>query len=130
MCCVLCSQSENEVSGLDPKVHALCRRKDVVKLNLVSVGNNKIKVIKVISEDLGYSLNDAKTIVDNAPTELEVDPEKVEKLIEDLESAGANVSYSQSDAGSLTTLETSILSDEVGTQVLSEEFITYDIDSP
>ena len=62
-------------------------------VNLVSFGEKKIAVIKVIKEILGLGLKEAKDLVESAPTSLksEVKTEEAEEWKTKLEEAGATV---------------------------------------
>ncbi|MFM1524097.1 MULTISPECIES: 50S ribosomal protein L7/L12 [Helcococcus] len=60
---------------------------------LASAGSGKIKVIKVVREETGLGLKEAKEIVDGAPKTLKekVSKEEAEALKAKLEEAGATV---------------------------------------
>jgi len=62
-------------------------------VELVSVGDKKIGVIKVVKEITGQGLKDAKAMVDGAPTIIKekVKKEEAEELKKKLEEAGATV---------------------------------------
>ena len=60
---------------------------------LVSGGDKKLNVVKVVKEALGLGLKDAKDMVDGAPKTVKegVSKEDAEKLKSELEAAGATV---------------------------------------
>ena len=60
---------------------------------LASVGNEKIKVIKVVREITGLGLKEAKDLVDNAPKPVKegVSKEEAEEIKKKLEEVGASV---------------------------------------
>lgn len=60
---------------------------------LKSVGNEKIKVIKVVKDATGLGLKEAKALVDGAPGTVKenVPTEEANKLKADLEAVGAEV---------------------------------------
>ncbi len=62
-------------------------------VELVSAGDKKIAVIKVVKEVTGQGLKDAKAIVDGAPAVIKekVKKEEAEELKKKLEEAGATV---------------------------------------
>ena len=60
---------------------------------LASAGDQKLKVVKVVKEELGLGLKEAKDLVDTAPKTVKegVSKEDAEKVKADLEAAGATV---------------------------------------
>lgn len=62
-------------------------------VHLVSAGEQKIAVMKVVKEALGLGLKDAKDLVDGAPVDLKANVKKVEaeEMKNKLEEAGAKV---------------------------------------
>ena len=60
---------------------------------LVSGGDKKLNVVKVVKEDLGLGLKDAKDLVDGAPKTLKegATKDEAEALKKQLEEAGATV---------------------------------------
>ena len=60
---------------------------------LQSVGNEKVKVIKVVKDITGLGLKDAKALVDEAPKTIKenVSKEDAEKIKAQLEEVGASV---------------------------------------
>ena len=67
--------------------------KDSYTLHLVSVGEAKIAVMKVIKEALGLGLKEAKDMVDGAPVDVKVGLKKAEAdaLKKSIEEAGGKV---------------------------------------
>ena len=67
--------------------------KDSYTLNLVSAGEAKIAVMKVIKEALGLGLKEAKDMVDGAPVDVKVGLKKDEAdaLKKSIEEAGGKV---------------------------------------
>jgi large subunit ribosomal protein L7/L12 len=67
--------------------------KSAYTVHLVSAGEQKIPVMKVVKEALGLSLMEAKAKVDGAPVDLKADVPKADaqKMKTDLEAAGAKV---------------------------------------
>ncbi len=67
--------------------------KDTFDVVLVSVGTNKINVIKVVRELTGLGLKEAKDLVDGAPKPVKegVSKEDAEKMKKQLTDAGATV---------------------------------------
>lgn len=65
----------------------------MVKLRLVSIGNNKIHVIKHIREFTGLSLKESKDLMDNAPSILISKKENIDldKAIKEFEAYGAKI---------------------------------------
>ena len=66
----------------------------VLELNeLTEVGDQKVKVIKVVREATGLGLKEAKDVVDGAPKVLktEVSKEEAENIKKQLEEVGAKV---------------------------------------
>ncbi|MEE3362490.1 MAG: 50S ribosomal protein L7/L12 [Anaerovoracaceae bacterium] len=63
------------------------------KVVLKEIGQEKIKVIKVVREITGLGLKDAKALVDEAPSDIkeDVDKEEAEKIKAQLEEVGAVV---------------------------------------
>ncbi len=62
-------------------------------VNLVSAGDKKINVIKVVRAHTGLGLKEAKDLVDGAPKTVKeaVSKDEAEKLKKELEEAGATV---------------------------------------
>ena len=60
---------------------------------LAAAGDQKLKVVKAVKEELGLSLGDAKALVDNAPKALKegASKEEADKLKAALEAVGATV---------------------------------------
>src|SRR5437867_1852353 len=60
---------------------------------LTGAGDKKIQVIKVVRSATGLGLKEAKALVDEAPKPIKegVDKEEADKLMADLEEAGADV---------------------------------------
>ena len=67
--------------------------KSAYTVHLVSAGEGKIAVMKVVKEVLALGLKDAKDLVDGAPVDLKKDMKKVEaeEFKKKLEEAGAKV---------------------------------------
>ncbi len=67
--------------------------KDSFNVELKSVGEQKIAVIKVVKEILGLGLKDAKDMIDGAPTMLKegVKKEEAEEIKKKVEEAGGTV---------------------------------------
>lgn len=67
--------------------------KDAYTLHLVSVGEAKIAVMKVIKEALGLGLKEAKDMVDGAPVDVKAGLKKAEAdaLKKQIEEAGGKV---------------------------------------
>ncbi|MGI6204839.1 MAG: 50S ribosomal protein L7/L12 [Anaerovoracaceae bacterium] len=63
------------------------------KVVLKEIGQEKIKVIKVVREITGLGLKDAKALVDEAPSDIkeDVDKDEAEKIKAQLEEVGAVV---------------------------------------
>lgn len=70
--------------------------KSTFTVKLVSAGDQKIGVIKVVKEALGLGLKEAKDLVDAAPSVLKegVKKEDAEKWKTDIEAAGGKVELS------------------------------------
>jgi len=71
--------------------------KNIFKIEIHEVGNNKIAVIKVLRETLGESLAFCKNLIDNPPFRFYVkqDLNEINKLINIFKDAGAKVSQKQ-----------------------------------
>jgi len=67
--------------------------KSVFTVNLVSGGEQKIAVIKIVKEVLGLGLKEAKDLVDGAPAKLKdgVKKDEAEDLKKKIEAAGGKV---------------------------------------
>lgn len=67
--------------------------KDSFKVELVSIGDQKIQVIKAVKEALGLGLKEAKDLVDSAPAVLKEDAKKdeAEAMKAAIETAGGKV---------------------------------------
>ena len=67
--------------------------KDSFDVELVSVGESKVKVIKVVREITGLGLKEAKDLVDGAPKVLKeaASKEEAEEIKKKLEEVGAKV---------------------------------------
>ena len=67
--------------------------KDSFEVNLVSAGEQKIAVMKVVKEALGLGLKEAKDLVDNVPSKLKDGAKKAEaeELKKKIEEAGGKV---------------------------------------
>ena len=67
--------------------------KDAYTVHLVSAGEGKIAVMKVVKEVLGLGLKEAKDMVDGAPVDLKANVKKTEaeEMKKKLEEAGAKV---------------------------------------
>lgn len=78
------------VAGAAPAAEEEKTEFDVI---LASVGQEKIKVIKVVREVTGLGLKEAKSLVDNAPKPVKegVSKEEAEELKAKLEEVGATV---------------------------------------
>ena len=65
--------------------------KDEFDVVLESVGSEKIKVIKVVREQTGLGLKEAKAVVDGAPAPVKegISKEDAEKIVEALKAVGA-----------------------------------------
>lgn len=72
---------------------AAVEEKTEFDLILTAVGDQKIKVIKVVREITGLGLKEAKEVVDNAPKALKegAPKEEVEEIKAKLEAVGASV---------------------------------------
>ena len=57
-------------SGLRPLRASEWRKRDSYSVNLASVGEQKIAVMKAVKEVLGLGLKEAKDLVDGAPSVL------------------------------------------------------------
>lgn len=68
-------------------------------VELTEAGETKIKMIRVIQEETGLELNDAKSIVDNAPAIVieNVTKEEAENMKEKLETGGGTVTIVESE---------------------------------
>lgn len=84
--------SAANVSVVAP-VEEVEEEKSKVSLELVSIGESKIKVIKVIKEALGIGLLEARDIVIAAPTIVkeDINKEEAKVLKEKIEGAGGTV---------------------------------------
>ncbi len=62
-------------------------------VELTEVGDNKVKVIKVVREITGLGLKEAKEVVDNAPKVIKeaVSKEEAEDIQKKIEAEGAKV---------------------------------------
>src|SRR5579864_3212217 len=62
-------------------------------VQLLAAGDKKIQVIKVVRAATGLGLKEAKALVDEAPKAVKegIDREEADKLIQELEEAGATV---------------------------------------
>ena len=67
--------------------------KDEFEVVLKEVGAEKIKVIKVVREQTGLGLKEAKEIVDNAPKTIKesVSKEDADKIVEAFKAVGATI---------------------------------------
>lgn len=67
--------------------------KDAYTIHLVSAGEQKIAVMKVVKEALALGLKEAKDLVDGAPVDLKASVKKAEaeEMKKKLEEAGAKV---------------------------------------
>lgn len=74
-------------------VEGVGEEKDSFTVELKSIGEQKIAVIKVVKEVLGLGLKDAKDMVDGAPTVLKEDvkKEEAEEIKTKIESAGGSI---------------------------------------
>ncbi|MFZ2151906.1 MAG: 50S ribosomal protein L7/L12 [Minisyncoccia bacterium] len=81
------------VSGGAAAGAEVAEAKDSYTLHLVSVGEAKIAVMKVIKEALGLGLKEAKDMVDGAPVDVKVGLKKAEAdaLKKQIEEAGGKV---------------------------------------
>ncbi len=72
---------------------AEAEEKTAYNVELTSIGSNKIAVIKVVKELTGVGLQDAKKLVESAPTMVKEDVAKdqAEEMKKKLEEAGASV---------------------------------------
>lgn len=72
---------------------AAAEEKDSFNVELTSMGDQKIAVIKVVKEVLGLGLAEAKTLVESAPAMLKEDMKKedAEALKKKVEDAGGKV---------------------------------------
>ena len=72
---------------------AAVEEKDEFDVELTTVGNSKVKVIKVVREITGLGLKEAKEVVDNAPKVIKEGATKVEaeEIKAKLEAEGAVV---------------------------------------
>ena len=72
---------------------AAAEEKDEFDVELTDVGENKVKVIKVVREATGLGLKEAKDLVDNAPKTLKEAASKAEaeEIKAKLEAEGAKV---------------------------------------
>jgi large subunit ribosomal protein L7/L12 len=72
---------------------APAEEKDEFDVILAAVGNEKIKVIKVVRAITGLGLKEAKEVVDNAPKPVKeaASKEEAEDIKKQLEEAGASV---------------------------------------
>ena len=68
-------------------------REDRVRRDLITAGDKKIPVLKVVREITGLGLKEAKDLVDNAPKPVKegIKKEEAEKIKAQLEEAGAQV---------------------------------------
>jgi large subunit ribosomal protein L7/L12 len=76
-----------------PSAGVVAEEKDSFEVILASSGENKMNVIKEVKNLLGFSLKDAKDLVDAAPKSLKSDVSKkdAEDLKSKLEAVGAKV---------------------------------------
>lgn len=67
--------------------------KDTLTVELTSVGDQKVQVIKAVKDALGLGLKEAKDLIDKAPTVLkeEMKKEEAEALKKAIETAGGKV---------------------------------------
>ncbi len=81
------------VSGGQAAGAEVAEAKDAYTLHLVSAGEAKIGVMKVIKEALGLGLKEAKDMVDGAPIDVKVGLKKAEAddLKKKIEEAGGKV---------------------------------------
>lgn len=81
------------VSGGAAAGAEVAEAKDAYTLHLVSVGEAKIAVMKVIKEALGLGLKEAKDMVDGAPVDVKAGLKKAEAdaLKKQIEEAGGKV---------------------------------------
>ena len=81
------------VSAAPTAVAEVADEKTAFTVHLVSPGEGKIAVMKVVKEVLALGLKDAKDLVDGAPIDLKKDMKKVEadEFKKKLEEAGAKV---------------------------------------
>lgn len=81
------------VSGGATAGGEVAEAKDAYTLHLVSVGEAKIAVMKVIKEALGLGLKEAKDMVDGAPVDVKAGLKKAEAdaLKKQIEEAGGKV---------------------------------------
>ena len=72
---------------------AAAEEKDEFDVELVSAGSSKVKVIKVVREETGLGLKEAKDLVDGAPKVIKegVSKAEAEELKAKLEAEGAEV---------------------------------------
>jgi large subunit ribosomal protein L7/L12 len=72
---------------------AAAEEKDEFEVVLVSSGEKKVNVIKVVRSITGLGLKEAKAVVDEAPSSLKegVNKEEAESIKKQLEEAGATV---------------------------------------
>ncbi len=72
---------------------AVAEEKTEFDVELTEVGDQKVKVIKVVREATGLGLKEAKDVVDGAPKVLktEVSKEEAENIKKQLEEVGAKV---------------------------------------
>ena len=68
-------------------------QKDEFDVELTEVGSEKVKVIKVVREQTGLGLKEAKDLVDNAPKMLKegASKDEAEAIKKTLEEVGAKV---------------------------------------
>ena len=85
--------SAQAVSAAPAAAEAAEEGKAAYTVHLVSAGEQKIAVMKVVKEALGLGLKDAKDLVDGAPVDLKADVKKAdaEDMKKKLEEAGAKV---------------------------------------
>jgi large subunit ribosomal protein L7/L12 len=79
------------VAAADPG--AAAEEKDEFEVVLVSSGEKKVNVIKVVRAITGLGLKEAKAVVDEAPSSLKegINKEEAESIKKQLEEAGATV---------------------------------------
>ena len=80
-------------AGAEGEGEAAAEEQTEFDVELTEIGDQKIKVIKVVREATGLGLKEAKELVDNAPKPLKegVSKEEAEELKAKLEEVGASV---------------------------------------
>ena len=86
-------EEEFGVSAAAGGADAAAEEKDEFDVELTEVGAEKVKVIKVVREQTGLGLKEAKDLVDNAPKMLKegASKDEAEAIKKQLEEAGAKV---------------------------------------